>query len=408
MSMRVLAINTVCGSGSTGRITCQIADVVVQNGGEAAVAYGRNYYEKGCTVPTYRIGSKIGIYTHVALSRITDRQGFFSKRATRKLVTYIEKFNPDVIHLHNIHGYYLHLPTLFNFLAVYDKPVVWTLHDCWAFTGHCAHFDFIGCDKWKTGCHHCPQKGRYPASYVLDQSKRNWIEKKDLFTSIRDVTIVTPSQWLADLVKESFLQKYPVKVIHNGIDLSVFKPTPSTWKEDHGIDKPIIMACAGVWDSRKGYQDVLKLAVLMPEYTTVIVGVSKTQIAHLSENIVGIQRTENIQELVNIYSVADVFVNTTYEDTFPTVNLEALACGTGVVTYNTGGSIESIDDNNGAIVNQGDISAVKDIIELASSQWKTYLKQDYFNRISSFNHKNAYFKLYFDLIKRVSLENTAL
>jgi glycosyltransferase involved in cell wall biosynthesis len=395
--MRVLEINSVCGTGSTGRIACQIADIVVQNGGEAAVAYGRNYYEKGCTVPTYRIGSNFGVYIHVGLSRITDRQGFYSKKATRKLVTYIEKYCPDVIHLHNIHGYYLHLPTLFNFLSVFDRPVVWTFHDCWAFTGHCAHFDYIGCDKWKTGCHHCPQKRRYPASYVLDQSKRNWIEKRDLFTSIRDMTIVTPSRWLAGLVKESFLQKYPVKVIHNGIDMSVFKPTQSPWKEDRGIDKPVILACAAVWDQRKGYQDILKLADLMPEYTIVIVGVSKKQISKLSENIVGIQRTEHIQELVDIYSAADVFVNTTYEDTFPTVNLEALACGTGVITYNTGGSIECIDDKNGVIVKQGDISAMKESIESTSLFWKTRLQTDFSKLISSFNHQEGYYNLYCSL-----------
>ncbi len=399
MSMRVLAINTVCGSGSTGRITCQIADVVVQNGGEAAVAYGRNYYEKGCTVPTYRIGSKIGIYTHVALSRITDRQGFFSKRATRKLVTYIEKFNPDVIHLHNIHGYYLHLPTLFNFLAVYDKPVVWTLHDCWAFTGHCAHFDFIGCDKWKTGCHHCPQKGRYPASYVLDQSKRNWIEKKDLFTSIRDVTIVTPSQWLADLVKESFLQKYPVKVIHNGIDLSVFKPTPSTWKEDHDIDKPIVMACAAVWDQRKGFKDVLELADLLPEYQIVIVGISKKQADSLPGHIIGIQRTESVEELAQIYSSADIFANPTYEEVLGLVNIEALACGTPVVTYDSGGSPECINESSGVVVTKGNISELAEAIKSTTKESRISMLSC-IKQASEFN-KNHKFLEYLTILKSI-------
>ena len=362
--MRVLEINSVCGTGSTGRIACQVADVVVQNGGEATVAYGRAYYEKGCNVPTYIIGSDTGVNIHAGLSRITDRQGFYSKGATRKLVEFIEDYNPDVIHLHNIHGYYLHLPTLFNFLALYDKPVVWTLHDCWAFTGHCAHFDYIGCDKWKTGCYQCPQKRKYPASFVLDQSRRNWIEKKELFTSIRDMTIVTPSQWLADLVKESFLQKYPVKVIHNGIDLSVFKPTPSTWKEDHGINKPIVMACAAVWDQRKGFKDVLKIADLLPEYQIVIVGISKNQADSLPEDIIGIQRTESVNELVQIYSAADVFINPTYEDNFPTTNLEALACGTPVVTYRSGGSPECIDESSGIVVTKGNINELAEEIKI--------------------------------------------
>ena len=354
--MRVLEINSVCGTGSTGRIACQIADVVVQNGGEATVAYGRDYYEKGCNdVPIYRIGSDIGVNIHAGLSRITDRQGFYSKRATSKLVAFIEGYNPDVIHLHNIHGYYLHLPTFFNFLAVYDKPVVWTLHDCWAFTGHCSHFDYIGCDKWKTGCYQCPQKRNYPASFILDQSKRNWIEKMELFTSIRDMTIVTPSQWLADLVKESFLQKYQVKVIHNGIDLSVFKPTPSTWKEDRGINKPVVMACAAAWGQRKGYQDVQKLAKLLPEFQFVIVGISKKQAGTLPKHIIWIQRTESVAGLVEIYSSADVFVNPTYEEVLGLVNIEALACGTPVVTYDSGGSPECIDENCGVVVDKGSV-----------------------------------------------------
>jgi len=362
--VKVLEINSVCGTGSTGRIACQIADVVVQNGGDARVAYGRSYYEKGCNVPSYRIGSDIDVKIHAGLSRITDRQGFYSKKATKRFIEYFRQYNPDIIHLHNIHGYYLHLPTIFNFLADFNKPVVWTLHDCWAFTGHCSHFDFVGCEKWKTGCHHCPQKTNYPKSILFDQSKRNWEEKRQLFTSIQNMTIITPSNWLAGLVRESFLGKYPVQVIHNGIDLDVFKPTPSTWKEDHGITKPIILACAAQWGQRKGFADVLKIAEMLPEYQVVIVGIDSKQAKNLPSNIVGIQRTNSVQELVKIYSAADVFINTTYEDNFPTVNLEALACGTPVLTYDTGGSPETIEGSSfGYILPKGDISTLKYMIQ---------------------------------------------
>lgn len=371
--MKVLEINTICGTGSTGRIACQIADIVVQNGGDARVAYGRTFYAKGCNVPAYRIGSDIDVKLHAGLSRITDRQGFYSKKATIRLVKYIRQYNPDIIHLHNIHGYYLHLPTLFNFLAEYDKHVVWTLHDCWAFTGHCAHFDFIGCQKWKTGCHHCPQKKRYPKSILLDQSKRNWEEKKELFCSIKNMTIVTPSFWLAGLVKQSFLQKYPIEVIHNGIDLEVFKPTPSTWKEDHGITRPMLLACASVWDQRKGYKDVLRLAELLPDYQVVVVGLSKKQRKKLAPNIVGIQKTNSMQELVKIYSAADVFINPTYEDNFPTVNIEALACGTPVITYDTGGSPEIINDRCGAVVPKKEINQLSRVIRTIY-QNKSFIK----------------------------------
>ncbi|MPM53104.1 D-inositol-3-phosphate glycosyltransferase [bioreactor metagenome] len=363
--MKVLEINSVCGTGSTGRIACQIADVVVQNGGDARVAYGRSYYEKGCNVPSYRIGSDIDVKIHAGLSRITDRQGFYSKKATKRFVEYVKQYNPDVIHLHNIHGYYLHLPTLFNFLADYDKPVVWTLHDCWAFTGHCSHFDFIGCQKWKTGCHRCPQKNMYPKTLLLDQSKRNWEEKKTLFTSVKNMTIITPSNWLAGLVKVSFLGKFPVHIIHNGIDLEVFKPTLSTWKKEHGINRPIVLACASGWDERKGYSDILKLAGLSTDYQVVIVGVSERQAKSLPRSIIGIQKTESIQDLVKIYSVADVFINTTYEDTFPTVNLEALACGTSVITYDTGGSPECIDESSGIVVEKRNVQELAKKIPVA-------------------------------------------
>lgn len=387
--MKVLEINSVAGCGSSGRIACQIADIVVQKGGEARVAYGRSYYAEGCNVPVYKIGSDIDVKIHAGLSRITDRQGFYSKKATEKLVEYIKQYNPNIIHLHNIHGYYLHLPTLFNFLKEYDKPVVWTLHDCWAFTGHCSHFDFVGCEKWKTGCHHCPQKKKYPKSLFLDQSKRNWEEKKQLFTSVANMIIVTPSNWLAGLVKESFLNKYPVKVIHNGIDLEVFKPTPSTWKEDHGITKPIVLACASGWGERKGYGDVLKLAELLPEYQVVIVGISKKQAKTLPESIIGIQRTDSVHELVKIYSAADVFINPTYEDNFPTVNLESLACDTPVITYDTGGSPECVDDSSGIVVEKENLNSLVASVKEFFNNAKI-LKENCIRQSMLFDKNNKY------------------
>lgn len=391
--MKILEVNSVCGTGSTGRIACQIADIVVQNGGEARVAYGRSQYIKGCSVPIYRIGSDIDVKIHAGLSRITDRQGFYSKKATKRFVEYVRQYNPDIIHLHNIHGYYLHLPTLFNFLAEFDKPVVWTLHDCWAFTGHCAHFDFIGCDKWKSGCHHCPQKRIYPKSLLLDQSKRNWVEKRQLFSSVKKMTIVTPSNWLAGLVKESFLGGYPVQTIHNGIDLEIFKPTPSTWKEDHGIRKSMILACASVWDEKKGYTDVLTLSRLLPDYQFVIIGVSSKQLCSLPKNIIGIQKTDSIGDLVKIYSAADVFINPTYEDTFPTVNLEAIACGIPVITYNSGGSGEGLDLQCGIIVEKGDVLTMKtQVCQICED--KRVTKFSCLKRAGLFCQKNRFLEYY--------------
>jgi glycosyltransferase involved in cell wall biosynthesis len=372
--MKVLEINTICGCGSTGRIACQIANAVVSHGGEATVAYGRDYYPEGCNVPVYRIGSDLGTNIHGGFSRITDRQGFYSRQATKNLIRFVKEYNPDIIQLHNVHGYYLNLPLLFHFLAEFDKPIVWTLHDCWAFTGHCSHFEYVGCYKWKEGCNHCPQKKEYPASFVFDNSKRNWLEKKELFTSIKNLTIVTPSLWLADLVKQSFLKDTLVQVIHNGIDLAVFKPESSTWKADHNITKPIVLACAAPWGPRKGYEDVQKLSKLLPECQIVIVGVSEKQANELPKEIIPIQKTKNIQELVMLYNAADVFVNPTYEDNFPTVNLESLACGLPVVTYDTGGSPESLYGDCGFVVPKGNIkemaSKVKKLIECQKSSYR--------------------------------------
>ena len=353
--MRVLEINSVYGCGSTGKIAVQIADIVNSHEGESLVAYGRDFCKQKEEVSSYKIGNGYTSYIHAGLSRITDRQGFYSKRATKQLVEKIIEFNPDIIHLHNLHGYYLHLPTLFNSLATIGTPIVWTLHDCWTFTGHCSYFDYIGCDKWKTGCYNCPQKKSYPSSYLLDQSKRNYQEKKELFTSLKNLTIVTPSKWLAQLVKQSFLKDSRVEVIYNGIDTEIFSPTPSTWKSENNIDKPVILACAAQWGQSKGFSDVLEIAKLLPEYQVVIVGVSKKQKGALPKNIIGITRTHNAKELAKLYTLAEVFINPTYEDNFPTVNLEALACGTPVVTYNTGGSPESINNRVGIVVPKGAI-----------------------------------------------------
>lgn len=291
-------------------------------------------------------------------SRMTDGEGLYSSSATKRLVEKIEAYAPDIIHLHNIHGHYLNYPILFRFLKEYDRPVVWTLHDCWPFTGHCAHFDFIGCQLWQSGCHDCPQLSAYPKSYGMDHSRENFARKKQLFTGLRQLVLVTPSQWLAGLVKKSFLGTYPVQVIHNGIDTTVFKPTPSDFRERYGLrDKKIILGVASPWTARKGLQDFIKLSNMLPEeWKIVLVGLSKKQLKTIPAAITGIERTNNVQELAQIYTAADVFFNPTYEDNYPTTNLEAIACGTPVITYDTGGSSESIGNKNGAVVSKGNLN----------------------------------------------------
>lgn len=360
--MKIFQINSTCGYGSTGRIAVDILREVEKNGGEGIIAYGRNSAPPD--VNSYKIGSELNVQIHGVLSRITDRQGFYSTSVTKKLIEKIKDYNPDIIHLHNIHGYYLNVSTLFKFLKEYNKPIVWTLHDCWAFTGHCAHFSFEKCDKWKTECYSCPLKKEYPSSLLMDNSKKNFIEKKKMITSLKNVNIVTPSHWLAGVTKESFMGKFPVNVIYNGVDLKIFKPTESDFRKKYNLEnKQIILGVTNVWTNKKGFSDFYKLNEKLQENQVIVmVGLTDAQLASLPKGIIGIKRTNSVEELAEIYSTADVFVNLTYEDNYPTTNLEAIACGTPVITYKTGGSPESVAENNGFVVPQGDVDAVLEAI----------------------------------------------
>lgn len=387
--MRVLLINSVCGSGSTGRIVADLWSILKKQGHEVKVAYGIGTASMVDEQDLIRVNDKFGYYLHNALSRITDRTGFYSQFRTRRLISTIRAFSPDLIHLHNLHGYYINLRILFEYLAEANIPVVWTLHDCWAFTGHCAHYSYYGCDRWKTGCHNCPQKNTYPKSYFLDQSKRNYNQKKDLFTAIKNMTIVTPSEWLAEQVRQSFLGRYPVQAIPNGIDLDVFKPTPSDFREKHAIGKRrMVLAVSNVWSKKKGFDDICALAKRLDpdKYKVVMVGLTEEQLSIVPKDIIAIKRTNSIRELAEIYSAADVFVNASYEDTFPTVNLEALACGTPIITYQTGGSIEAIDKNCGIAIDQGNIEKLLAALEMTCE----FRAEDVMARAQMYNKNERY------------------
>lgn len=303
---------------------------------------------------------EFGVKLHGIYTRITDKTGFASKKVTRALINKLQQIEPDIIHLHNIHGYYLNIELLFNYIRNNNIKVVWTLHDCWAFTGHCAYFDMVGCEKWKTGCHDCEQKKTYPSSLIKDNSYWNWEKKRSLFTNL-NITLVTPCKWLKNIVKQSFLKEYPVEVIYNGIDLNTFHPEKTDFEEKYNLQgKYVILGVASEWTERKGLKDFLKLEEMLDriKYKIVLVGLTQKQIKELPDSIVGIERTQNVQELVGIYTRANVFFNPTYEDNFPTTNLEAIACGTPVITYNTGGSPETISEKTGVIFEKGDLKSV--------------------------------------------------
>lgn len=365
--MRVLQINSVSGIRSTGRICTDLADMLIEQGNQCIIAYGRETVPEKYQALSKRIGTQRDVYAHVLKTRALDRTGFGSKGATKKFVNWIKEYSPDVIHLHNLHGYYIHIEILFDYLSQADIPIVWTLHDCWAFTGHCSHFSYIQCNLWKSGCERCPQLKRYPRSWCYDNSKNNWQKKKELFTSVKNMTLVSPSRWLADLTKESFLGTYPIMVIPNGIDVQAFKPTPSDFRKKHQLDeKIIVLGVASVWDERKGLQDMLDIAKALDDrYQVVLVGITEKQKKEIDPKIIAITRTNNTQELAEIYTAADVFVNPTYEEVFGLVNIEAQACGTPVITYATGGSPETLLPFGGRVLSQkGAPSLLSAILEM--------------------------------------------
>lgn len=362
--MKVLQINTVCGSGSVGRITVDIVHMLEEEGDQGLVAFGRKTAPEG--IPSYKFGSSLDMGIHVLHTFFRGEHGFASKAQTRKLIQKMEEYQPDIIHLHNIHGFYLDVEQLFAWLKEAGRPVVWTLHDCWSFTGHCAHFDYIGCMKWKTGCEHCPQyREVYPYALFKDNSARNHARKKAAFAGVPNLTVVTPSSWLAGFVKESCLGEYPVQVIPNGIDLKRFRPIESDLRARLGMEeKFILLGVAGMWEERKGYAYFEELAGRLDDsFQIILIGLSRQKMKKLHPKIHGVMRTESIEELAQYYSMADAYVNTTLEDTFPTTNLEALACGTPIITFATGGSVESVDAMTGKVVPKGDVDGLIDAIQ---------------------------------------------
>jgi len=402
MGTKLLQINSVVNSGSTGRIAEEIGQTAIAAGWESYIAYGR--HTRTSQSELIKIGSDWDIRVHGLQTRLFDRHGLASIAATREFVKQIKKIKPDIIHLHNIHGYYINIEILFRYLKDANIPVVWTLHDCWPMTGHCAHFTFVGCEKWKTQCFSCPQKKGYPGSYFLDRSKQNHKQKRKLFTSVHDMTIVPVSNWLADIVKQSYLKDYPIRVINNGIDVNVFSPQSGDGiRLKYGLaDKFVLLGVATEWGRRKGLHDFIELSkTLKDDEIIVLVGLKEDQIKILPENIIGITRTESTQELAEFYSSADVFVNPTWEDNFPTTNLEAMACGTPVITYETGGSPEAIDELTGIVVEQGNIHKLMEAIKQIKEKGKQSYSETCVKRAHRLYRKEDRYREYIDLYEEL-------
>ena len=382
--MKVLLINSVCGIRSTGRICTDIAAELEAQGHEVKIAYGREQVPQKAKKYAVRIGTDWDVRAHGVLSRVFDAHGLGSKHATRAFLKWAEEYSPDLLWLHNIHGYYINYEMLFAWIKKHpEMEVRWTLHDCWAFTGHCAYFTMAKCGQWKEHCTACIQKKRYPASLLLDRCGRNFDRKKAAFdrkkaafTGVERLTLITPSQWLADLVKQSFLKEYPVEVHYNKIDTSVFKPTPSDFRKEYGLEgKKIVLGVASVWDDRKGLDDFIKLANMLDDsYAIVLVGLSEKQIRNLPKEIIGIRRTNSTQELAAIYTAADVFVNPSREETFGLTTVEAISCGAKAIVYKDTACEETVKKYSGEVVEQGFDYLYEAIIRILSSTTPTRIE----------------------------------
>lgn len=399
--MKVLQINTVCGRGSTGRIATDLLTYLKEIGHSGTIAYGLGPALRADKEDVFEVDTKIEYYVHNALSRFTDKEGCYSVLATNRLIKLIERYKPDVIHLHNIHGHYLNYSILFSYLKKTRIPVVWTFHDCWAFTGHCSHFTVIKCEQWKDHCLYCSQLRCYPVCYTKGNVKENFIHKVQCFTGLENLTIVTPSEWMAELVKESFLKEYPVKVINNGIDLTKFKPrTNSSFREQYNLEcKTVLLGVASEWTERKGYSDFIALSnKLSNSQKLIMVGVNDKQAEELPKSIIALKKTNSVEELAEIYSAADVFLNFTYEDNYPTVNMEAMSCGTPVITYRTGGSVETVTEQTGAVIEQGDYQKVTQILPKVMSLDRNAIRKIAMQFDSRLRYQE-YINLYYELQK---------
>lgn len=369
--MKVAQICTNVMSGSVGSIVRNLCDELKKDKHEYLICYGRGNAPLGYNY--YKFDNKLDIYSHVIFARLFDSDGLHSKRATLRLIKKLKAFKPDVVHIHCLHGYYINYPILFKYLKEYEIKVVWTMHDCWAFTGHCCYFDMVKCKKWESLCNKCIQKNNYPKAIIFDRCRRNYKKKKHIFKLLEcdKLIIISPSEWLKNLLEQSFLNKYNCITINNGIDTGVFKKLKI--KKDKTV-----LGVASIWDARKGLDDFIQLSKELPQqYNIKIIGTTDKQIQFLKKyNIEAIKKTNSVEELVKEYNKALVLFNPTYEDNYPTVNLESLACGTPVITYDTGGSGEIIKETgNGIIINKNNYHSLIQYLDFVH-------ELDYYNTLA--------------------------
>lgn len=389
---KLLQIN-VCLDFSTGKIAQAIGDLAIANDWESWIAYGRSANSSQLNI--IKVGNMFSVYEHFAENRVLDREGLASRIPTRRLVKKIKEIKPDVVHLHNIHDHWLNYPMLFECLRELNMPVVWTFHDCWAFTGHCYHFDSIGCDRWKTQCYDCPQRNRFG----LERSRRNYDLKKKLFAGNKNLTIVPVSYWMEGLARESFLKDKRIQTIQNGIDLNVFQPHEVDLRKRFGLERKfVILGVATAWTNSKGLKDYIKLAeVLADEYQIVLVGLKPEQIAKMSKNIICVEKTSSQLELVGYYTMADVLTSLSYGESFGLTIAEAIACGTPAIVYNNTAQPELVDEKTGRVVETGNIAGVVNAIKEIRENGKSFYIENCIARAQGKFDKNLLFCNYITL-----------
>ena len=343
------------------------------------------------------IGSTFSVKLHSFLAAYTGYHGLFSVCATLKLIKRLKNIKPDILMLFNLHGWFINLPLLFNYIKKNDIRVVWRFSDSWPFTGHCTGYATVKCEKWREGCYSCPQYMLYPQTKV-DRSKQLYKLKNKWFNGVKNLTIVSQTKFMRTFIKQSFLQNYNVKVLYNGVDLETFKPTNSDFKEKYGLqDKFVVLGVASDWSDRKGLDIMIKLSKRLDDrFKVVIVGLEKLDCDH-NMLVIPAQKPLVLRE---IYSACDVFANPTREDTFANVNLEALACGLPVVMFDTDGTPEGLDETCGVVVDKNDIDAMQKHIENICIN-KTLSKEACLKRAEFFEkdkRTNEYVKLFEEVI----------
>ena len=398
--MKVLHINMTYDYGSTGRFIKYIKEALEQQGDECKVVCG---IAKGNKNGIYKTQSKLITNAEIVLGRVLGNHGLNCKLQTKKAIRFIDEFKPDVIHLHNLHGDYINFENLFDYIKKKNIPVIWKLPDCWSFTGHCAYYDYIHCNKWQNGCGNCPQKRQYPVTWFFDRSRMMLQRKKVAFSGVESMVICPPSDWLNGEAKKSYLNQYPIVTVNNGIDENSFKPmNDDKVKEIRKNGHIILVGVIFSFDIRKGLDCFNYLAEKLPDnFDIIIVGFTDDE-HYMNSRIRMIPRTESVTELAEYYSAADFFINPTLEENFPSVNIESLACGTPIIAYRTGGATEAITEKTGVVVERDNQEEMlQQILKLSAS--KPFKQEDCVERSKQFTKQimiDKYLNLYKEVLEK--------